>query len=95
MARSRKSGGKTATKKAASEPEPPGIDAVLDQLEEVVSDLEEGDLPLEDALTRFEEGVRLARAGGQLLEALEERVEMLLEDRDETVPFTEEESDDD
>jgi exodeoxyribonuclease VII small subunit len=53
----------------------------------VVAELEAGELPLESALKRFEDGVRLARQGGQLLDAVEQRVEMLLEGRDGTVPF--------
>ena len=75
--------------------EAPGIDAILDGLEGVVKQLEEGDLPLERALERFEEGVRLARRGSQLLDAVEERVEMLLADRDETVPLRGRDEDDD
>ena len=51
------------------------------------AELEAGDLPLETALRRFEDGVRLARQGGQLLDAVEQRVEMLLEGREGTAPF--------
>lgn len=65
----------------------PAIDQVLGELERVVAELEAGELPLESALKRFEEGVRLARQGGQLLDAVEQRVEMLLEGRDGTAPF--------
>jgi exodeoxyribonuclease VII small subunit len=57
----------------------PAIDHVLADLERVVAVLEAGDLPLEVALQRFEAGVRLARHGGQLLDAVEQRVEVLLE----------------
>jgi exodeoxyribonuclease VII small subunit len=64
-----------------------GIDEILDGLEEVVRQLEAGDLPLEQALARFEHGVRLARRGGRMLDTVEERVERLLADRDETVPM--------
>jgi len=67
------------------------IDAILGGLENVVKELEAGDLPLERALERFEEGVRLARRGNQLLDAVEERVEMLLADREHPVPFSESE----
>ncbi|MCX4244835.1 exodeoxyribonuclease VII small subunit [Paraliomyxa miuraensis] len=69
-----------------------GIDEILDGLEAVVHELEAGDLPLEDALRRFEHGVELARRGSTLLDAVEERVEQLLADRDEAVPFSGEES---
>ena len=72
-----------------------GIDQILADLEQVVTDLESGDLPLEKALERFEQGVRLARRGGKMLDRVEERVEVLLADRDETVPFRETESEDD
>ena len=64
-----------------------GIDDLLGRLERVVKDLEGGDLPLERALERFELGVKLARRGNQLLDGIEERVEMLLADRDEVVPL--------
>lgn len=65
----------------------PTIDAVLDGLESVVTELEGGDLPLEQALARFERGVALARQGSAMLDRVEERVEVLLAERDETVPF--------
>ncbi len=87
MARSSKAGSSSSDASAPQSGESSGIDGILAGLEAVVRDLESGDLPLERALERFEEGVRLARRGGQLLDAIEERVEMLLADRDETVPF--------
>lgn len=86
--------GKTPQARRTSDPspatpadEPLAIDAVLANLERVVHDLEAGELPLEAALQRFEEGVRLARQGGKLLDGLEQRVEVLLADRDATAPF--------
>lgn len=68
-----------------------GIDEILDGLEAVVAELEAGELPLEEALRRFEHGVGLARRGSTLLDAVEERVEQLLADRDQAVPFASEE----
>lgn len=98
----------TTRKQAAAEGEaagpPRAIDEVLTSLERVVAELEGGELPLETALERFEAGVRLAREGGRLLDRIEERVEVLLEGRDEAAPFrdpnptpelTDEERDDD
>ncbi|WP_407674695.1 exodeoxyribonuclease VII small subunit [Paraliomyxa miuraensis] len=95
MARTKKgsSGQSTDAKKAGVHGEEAmGIDEILDGLEAVVHELEAGDLPLEDALRRFEHGVELARRGSTLLDAVEERVEQLLADRDEAVPFSGEES---
>ncbi len=68
-----------------------GIDEILDGLEAVVAQLEAGDLPLEEALRRFEHGVGLARRGSTLLDAVEERVEQLLADRDQVAPLASEE----
>ena len=72
---------------AAESPGELGIDVILGRLERVVKELEGGDLPLERALERFELGVRLARRGSQVLDGIEERVEMLLAERDEVVPL--------
>lgn len=51
----------------------------LERLEEIVASLEEGDLALDKALARFEEGVRLARACRERLAAAEGKIETLLE----------------
>ena len=59
-----------------------GFDQVLGQLRGVVEKLEGGNLSLEQSLQAFEEGVKLSRQGSQILDAAEERVEILL--RDET-----------
>jgi exodeoxyribonuclease VII small subunit len=66
------------------------FDEILKELEGVVSRLEQGDLPLEEALLAFEQGVNLTREGERILAAAEERVELLLEGRGgelETAPF--------
>lgn len=83
-----------ASDEASDAPER-GVDEILTSLERVVEELEEGDLPLERALSRFEEGVRLAREGGAMLAAVEEKVEVLLADRDEIVPFEDRADDED
>lgn len=56
----------------------PAFEAILERLQEVVGELERGDLPLEKSLALFEEGVRLARQGGARLDLAEARVEELL-----------------
>ncbi len=52
----------------------------LKRLEEIVQRLEGGDLPLEDSLKYFEEGVRLSRFLSGKLEEAEKKVEILLKD---------------
>ena len=53
------------------------------ELEAVVVRMEQGDMPLEDALQAFEEGVRLSRECQQLLKAAEQRVTLLTADGEE------------
>ena len=48
------------------------------RLSEIVQTLERGDLPLEESLRLFEEGVRLSRASQAQLDAAQKRVEELL-----------------
>jgi exodeoxyribonuclease VII small subunit len=48
------------------------------RLSEIVTALEKGDLPLEDSLKLFEEGVKLSRASQDKLDAAQKRVEELL-----------------
>jgi exodeoxyribonuclease VII small subunit len=64
-------------------------EALLGRLDEVVRELESGELPLEQALARFEEGVKLVREGEQLLASVEQRIEILLAD-DRVVDFADE-----
>lgn len=52
----------------------------LSALEKIVSQLEEGDLPLEKSLELFEEGVRLSKKCKQRLDQAERRIEMLVKD---------------
>jgi exodeoxyribonuclease VII small subunit len=47
-------------------------------LEDIVAKLEAGDLPLEQALILFEEGVQISRFCGGKLDAAERKVEVLL-----------------
>lgn len=58
------------------------FDQVLDRLRQVVQRLEQGSLPLDQALKAFEEGVRLSRRGSSILDAAEQRVELLLREDD-------------
>jgi exodeoxyribonuclease VII small subunit len=56
------------------------FEEALQELEEIVSRLEHGDLPLEEALQLFEEGVRLSRLCHAKLDEAQKRVEIVLKD---------------
>jgi exodeoxyribonuclease VII small subunit len=54
------------------------FEQAVKRLSEIVQALEKGDLPLEDSLRLFEEGVKLSRASQDKLDAAQKRVEELL-----------------
>jgi exodeoxyribonuclease VII small subunit len=56
-------------------------EALYARLQEVVTRLEQGELPLDETLQLYEQGVRLAAACQQLLDAAELRVRELSADR--------------
>ncbi len=56
----------------------PDFESAMKALEEIVAKLEAGDLPLEQALGMFEEGVQISRFCNSKLDAAERKVEILL-----------------
>jgi exodeoxyribonuclease VII small subunit len=63
-----------------NEQQPRTFEASLEALEQIVRDLEEGDLPLEKSLELFEQGIRLSRECQERLGQAERRIEVLLRD---------------
>jgi exodeoxyribonuclease VII small subunit len=61
----------------------------LAELEQLVEKMEQGELPLEQALQQFERGIELARGCQNALQQAEQKVELLLEKNGQTdiVPF--------
>ena len=85
-----------------SEPRRPRIDLEksLSELEEIVEQLESGNLPLEKSLKQFERGVRLSRECQSALKDAEQRIQVLmgseLKELDaESLADSEDESDED
>jgi exodeoxyribonuclease VII small subunit len=67
-----------AEKRARNQPAAqPNFEQTLDHLEEIVHLLEEGNIGLDEALARYEEGVKLLRRCYHLLERAERRIELL------------------
>jgi exodeoxyribonuclease VII small subunit len=66
------------------------FEASLAELEQIVAEMESGDLPLQRALELFERGVQLSRYCQQQLDEAERKVEMLVKGPDgniSRVPF--------
>ena len=64
----------------------------LKQLEAIIAKLEKGDLPLEESVRLFEEGVRLSNACKTEIESAEGKVQILLKQKDgsmQAAPFSE------
>lgn len=60
--------------------EPKSFEASLESLEEIVQQLEGGDLSLEKSLELFEQGIKLSRQCQERLSQAERRIEILLRD---------------
>ncbi|HEX3772190.1 MAG TPA: exodeoxyribonuclease VII small subunit [Polyangiaceae bacterium] len=83
---------------ATAGPEGPSFEAAIKRLTEIVQVLERGEIPLEESLRLFEEGVKLSRVSQQKLDTAERRVEQLLavdeQGRPRTQPFATDADDD-
>ena len=55
------------------------------QLEKIVQELETGDLPLEKAILRFEEGMNLSRRCSRMLDETEKKISVLIREADGSV----------
>jgi len=60
--------------------QPKSFETSLEALEQIVQELEDGDLPLEKSLELFEQGIRLSRECQERLSQAERRIEVLLRD---------------
>lgn len=58
------------------------FETALEDLEQVVEQLESGDLALEDSLAAFEKGVGLVKFCNQKLNEVEKKVELLIKDKE-------------
>lgn len=56
-----------------------GFEQSLAELEKIVDAMEQGDIPLEQALESFEKGIKLARTCQKTLSEAEQKVRILIE----------------
>lgn len=69
------------------------FEEALGKLEDIVRALESGDLPLEESLTNYEEGVKLIRLCQKKLGEAKKKIEILVKTKDGKIklePFEEE-----
>ena len=72
------------------------FEKALERLEKIVEDLEAGNIPLEDALKKYEEGVKLSSLCQKRLAQAEKKIEVLTRSLDGSLrkePFEPEEKD--
>jgi len=82
--------------KAPANPATPDFEKSLSELEALVQRLEQGDVPLEDALKTFERGVSLTRQCQTALRTAQQKVEILLaRNGQETVESFDDDEDED
>ncbi len=60
-----------------STPNPVKFEAAMEALEQIVSYMENGELPLEDLIGRYEEGIALVKACHEKLAEAEQKIEVL------------------
>jgi len=56
------------------------FELAMKQLEQIVQDLESGDMPLEKAIKKFEEGIQLSKYCTEKLDESEKRITILMKD---------------
>ena len=57
----------------------------INELEKIVADLENGDMTLDESIKKFEEGMKMSKHCGQLLDEAEKRITMVLEKNGELI----------
>ena len=58
------------------------FEEAIEKLQKITQELEEGELPLEEALERFEEGMKLINLCEKKLEEVEKRIQILIKEKD-------------
>lgn len=68
------------------------FEQAVQRLEEIVQKLEQGNIPIDESLNLFEEGVKLSRLCNNKLEEIERKIEILTKENGELTarPFEEE-----
>lgn len=57
----------------------------MKELEQIASQLEKGDLNLDQSVTKFEEGMKLSKTCNKILEDAEKRISILIKSEDDVI----------
>lgn len=71
----------------AKKPENLSFEQSLNELETIVASLEQGEVSLDDALKQFERGINLVRQSQAKLEQAQQKVSILLDEKDTLAPL--------
>ncbi|MEJ6474080.1 exodeoxyribonuclease VII small subunit [Pseudoalteromonas piscicida] len=63
---------------AVKKPDNLSFEEAMQELEHIVAEMENGSLPLDQALKQFERGIKLAKASNQKLQQAEQQVAILM-----------------
>ncbi|EPD53637.1 exodeoxyribonuclease VII small subunit [Paenisporosarcina sp. FSL H8-0542] len=63
------------------------FDQAIQQLEEIVRQLEQGDVPLEDAISLYKKGMEMSTVCHEKLHNAEKQLISIMDDSGEKVPF--------
>lgn len=74
----------TKENKPASDESDFDFEQAIEELENLVSTMEDGELSLENSLKSFEKGIKLTRKCQTALSAAEQRVQILINEKGET-----------
>lgn len=55
------------------------FEQAMDKLEKIVEQLDRGEVPLEEAIELFQQGMELSKLCGQKLDSVEKKIEVLIE----------------
>lgn len=64
----------------AQKTEKPTLETAMQRVSEIVSEMEEGNLPLETLIVRYEEGVGLVKFCQEKLDSAEKRIQIITRD---------------
>lgn len=76
-----------------SENEKVTFEEAMEKLEEIVERLEEGDVPLEESIDLFQQGMMLSKVCHSKLQNIEKKMDTIMKDDGDSAPFIIQEED--